>query len=730
MSEVNSVVGKESYLSSILFWYNNNLSFKFSCKSKIKCGPEIIFRQLNDSSVTKSLGFDNLKDLCDKINPRLFPYDTSPEFLFFYENEFSANKNNQNKTSEYGDEISLDDDQLLNAFYDTNNTLLEPRNILDLLFYHQTEDLYQAYTKYKLRSKKQLQFLSEYLFEYLPSIFFKYKIDIGENKQENQDNAEIKISTGLSAGFTSFLSVSVGKNYPKFKNTKIILISKILERKIFNIGKNETFCQEIISKIPNITFDSICSQNATNMKTYQSLKTWILPYECIVNNKTCSDDREDEKSNIKKLTNLTDDQLVTVYSTGLFNELLSEILAIVKSTYNCETCSETQLAILQWQSSKISFNPPKIISDLSSSSLHSWDTDEFQFPQELGYFLILNKCFAYDCYTDKSLDLIFNLSMENTRDSFYYRFQLQKAHSSFYRGYYNSTVFSQLEIKKPFMYFASLQYFIWNTLVNNKMVTEYSANSEDDLLQLINGKGVSYNDQDDYFLEILRSGNYYDNFRPGKKHTTGFNINFEKDDSQTQTMSMYTGYMENESNVRKISSMNNYNIFNTKSKVYSVKKDIYEDITTPLYQNAKLNYFYLSDGFQFSNDRSSIHYYDKLSSRVLEFKYSKVEDFSKKLDCNYYVLNSANLTLNLHENFNGHSSIDYESEVATLYDKFSKPWVVSKMDLFKNKNITKYYPNVNFTNLNTFPMNDNYICIDKYSDMVLRFNITLMVRIF
>jgi hypothetical protein len=677
---------------------------------------------LNDSSVTKSLGFDDLKSLCDKINPRLFPYDSSPEFLFFYENEFSGhpqrNTTDQNNTSEYGDEISLDDDQLLNAFYNSNNTLLEPKNILDLLFYHETEDLYQAYTKFKVRSKKQLKFLSEYLFGYLPSIFFKYKINTG-------DNGEIKISTALSSGFTAFLSVSVGKTYPKFGNTKVILTSKILERKISNIGKNETFCQEVISKIPNVTtVDAICAQNATNMKDYQSLKTWILPYECTVNNKTC---REDEKSNLKKLTNLTDDQLFKVYTTGLFNELLVEIMASIKSTFNCETCSEAELAKLQWQSSKISSSPPKIISDLYSSSLHSWDAYEFQYPQELGYFLLSNKCYAEDCFTDKSLDLVMNLFLDNTKDSFYNRLQLQKAHSSFYQGYYNSTVFSQLEIKKPFMYFASLQYFIWNTLVNNKMVTEYSANSEDELLQLIQGK--SFNDQDDYFLEILRSGSFYDNFRPGKKSITGFNIHFEKDDLLTDKISMFTGYMENESNVRKIASMNNYNIFNTKSKVYSVKGDNYEDISTPLYQSAKLNNFYLSDGFQFSSDRSVIHYYDKLSSRVLEFKYSKVVDFTKKLDCNYYVLNSANLKLNLIENSHRHSYLDYESEVATVYDKFSKPWIISKMDLFNNKNITKYYPNVNFTNLNNFPMNDNYICVDKYSDMVLKFNITLMVRI-
>lgn len=69
----------------------------------------------------------------------------------------------------------------------------------------------------------------------------------------------------------------------------------------------------------------------------------------------------------------------------------------------------------------------------------------------------------------------------------------------------------------------------------------------------------------------------------------------------------------------------------------------------------------------------------------------------------------------------------------TVYSKFNKPFIVSKPSLFDQSEIKNKYTTV--INVNTTkPLSlhssdeDNYICVDKYTNMVLESKQTLLVK--
>jgi len=69
----------------------------------------------------------------------------------------------------------------------------------------------------------------------------------------------------------------------------------------------------------------------------------------------------------------------------------------------------------------------------------------------------------------------------------------------------------------------------------------------------------------------------------------------------------------------------------------------------------------------------------------------------------------------------------------SVFSKFNKPFIVSKPNLFENANIkTKYSPVLDFKTNSTIALDSedessNYICVDKYTNMVLESKQTLLV---
>lgn len=86
--------------------------------------------------------------------------------------------------------------------------------------------------------------------------------------------------------------------------------------------------------------------------------------------------------------------------------------------------------------------------------------------------------------------------------------------------------------------------------------------------------------------------------------------------------------------------------------------------------------------------------------------------------------NMTEITSNSKQNFN--------KLFGSVYSKFNKPFIVSKLDLFNHNEIkSKYSAVIDIKTNQTIKFNvdeeDNYFCVDKYTNMVLESNLTLLV---
>jgi hypothetical protein len=696
---------------TLFLWFNKDLSFTFQC-AKDFCDSELILRQLTDGSVTNYLNIRNIKILNDLIDPNFYPYQSSPELIEYY----NLQKNNTH--IEFRD-INLSGDQLQKLFFDQESKLLEPSNLLDLIYYNSTGDLYSAYNKFLFKSNDQINFVTGYIMDYLVHIFIYDKNFV--NQESLNDDIQIN---SLAHGFTSILEFIINRSYYKLsKDIKLIIISKF----IFSLEKQSINCFKII--FPAVGNDSerasdICKNPILNMSTYQSIKTWILPHECL----QFTDCREKEKKFLLETTNMTLEELTIVYNQENLGKFITKAKTLIKETYKCEDCDSEYLARRQWFESYITMNPPKTYPIIeNSTTIYSWDDVEFEGPLELNHYAKESQCEIEDC-NESSYEKVFSLyetfknstSFKN-RIAFRNRYLIQKAYSAHLQVENNSTYwYDQINIKNPVPFFDSLKSLISNAMFKNKIINNYS-----DPSSLLYGNYL----EDEYFIKILSSGSFYENFRPKIKSTTGFNINVDRQ-HKLDNITVDTGFKENEYYVRRIKNFNGYPIINIYSRVYSpLKKDyVYKNI--PLYDSFRFDSSLdFSDGFQFSNDKDFIYFYDTLSSRVLKFKFSRSRSFKENLNCREYILTN-DIELNLHENKIIEDSIlKKHPQVGSIYEKFNKPYVITPFNVLKNQTFLKSFHQINISGLDQSDerFSPSYICLDPFSDLVLESSITLMV---
>lgn len=346
----------------------------------------------------------------------------------------------------------------------------------------------------------------------------------------------------------------------------------------------------------------------------------------------------------------------------------------MKDTYKCTECNFDELADKQNKNSFVTNNPPVFMKDKASLTIHKWDRDEYTYPVELNYYITKSKC--EDC-TNGILDLV-SSGNTNKFSQFDTKIKLEKAYTLLSHNVTTSVVYTELKLKDPKNFFD----FILDMNRNILFSSVKKSYTPEDIL-------FGQNDDD---LEVLRSGDYYENFMPNYKTTTGLYINTnDKSDKLLDIYTMNTGY-ENVKEIRTITNINGYKLYNTNKNIYSNSEYKYKNI--PLYDVKNLTE--LSDGIQYSADKETIYYYDKLSSRNLEFK-SKDSDSVNKIACNKYIM-TANISQAMYEN-----SIK-KDEYGTVFEKFNKPYIISK-----NEN------------------DDNYICVDAFTNFVLGSNITISV---
>jgi len=170
----------------------------------------------------------------------------------------------------------------------------------------------------------------------------------------------------------------------------------------------------------------------------------------------------------------------------------------------------------------------------------------------------------------------------------------------------------------------------------------------------------------DSYIEILKKGNFYENFKPNKNKFSGLPINLNLDIKRDENkvideklrklndfitlknenkinnqvefvdeFTMFTGrFSVNNINLRTLSKINKDKIFNFKKNIFTeANQNTYYRV--PIFNGKSL--IEASDGFQFSTDKDSIFYYDKFTTNVLKFEYVGDNSFSN-INCNFYQL--------------------------------------------------------------------------------------------
>jgi len=193
-----------------------------------------------------------------------------------------------------------------------------------------------------------------------------------------------------------------------------------------------------------------------------------------------------------------------------------------------------------------------------------------------------------------------------------------------------------------------------------------------DIVQIYDKKDLILGGYDKY-IELIKNGEFYENFKPSKTKFSGFPIklgfeeinniekfkkknqfykteitqklkefnNFKKAESSkgqfddVNEMTLFTGrFSLDNMNLRTISKINNDKIFNFKKNIFTEEgKEIYYRV--PILRGKSL--IDASDGFQYSTEKNVIYYYDKFSSNVLGFEYKKAASYSN-INCDYYQL--------------------------------------------------------------------------------------------
>ena len=376
-----------------------------------------------------------------------------------------------------------------------------------------------------------------------------------------------------------------------------------------------------------------------------------------------------------------------------------------KEAYNCgDSCSDDNLSRLQFVSSYITRNPPKELHIEPCDTISEWDKEEFPMPIELFYFQKQLNCTEDNC-NEQSNDVV--LSLYNTAENIFSNAKaLKNKHDleivlTLLLNDIKTSEYSQaMNVSDASQFIGVFSDLLHTSLFNETIYQSYNVDS------ILYGN----NDEDAGYLKLLSQGGFYDNFKPNMAHTTGFNIYLNKTDlTNDNELSEYDTYTiqttQNNSNtnniLRRITLINDVPILNIKKKEYSNVDHAFIDINAPLYNFAKINEnsMWMSDGYQFPTDKNRIYYLDEMSSRVFEFNYTEEITYGDS-SCRKYKLNTYNLVQGLYER-------DENKQFAQATQRFNKPIVVSPVNDEASKD-------------------ENYFCVDSYSQMVVKANLKLL----
>ena len=439
----------------------------------------------------------------------------------------------------------------------------------------------------------------------------------------------------------------------------------------------------------------ICSDPVTSFKTPYELSKWFEPYYCIKsgNESSCN---MNLITHLKKIVYITDDEIKGIYNNYYLNELIEEYDEEFKKSFKCsEKCDSDYLAKSQFWNATVSKNLPVGLS--KSNTISNVFPDLFPYPPELSY--IAEKMGYTDKILEEDIDYLISLSpkegenilSEENCETFNKLLDFEKEYSLYIEGKKNDK---------------ESKYKIIN-LLNNGLLFNNSINTKyENVNNLLQGSSV----EDEKYIHFLSNGEYYENYKPNLNKTTGFNfgINPETGEKIYVEYDRYGIDANDNSDMRKIISINDLSALNIKKLEYNYLSNDYSYIKSSIFNSESLTgEKRFIDGFQYNHEEDIIYYYDKISSRPFKFTFSEEVDY-EDLKCRKYLLNEKDLVNNINE------KEDLDSNKAYILQKLNRPIFIS---IGKDGLDTTIEEDIS---------TENYIYVEVYSNMVVESKINLL----
>ena len=709
-SEINSVLlNEDCYLVKEYAKFNKNLAEKFKCKNELNCGDELIYKQLRDSSVISSLFTDiqTYGELNTFLGTNYYPFDTSPEMKTYFDNEYSKQKDHKTNY----EEVAVKKEQLEKFVNkDGKYSLLSLENSINILHINKTADNKKDNKYFDDLSYYNVNFLANYFYDYLPRIFL-YPKKTAQSLVNSPEVTDDTKSYGLiSKTVSNLLSKIREKTFDKISHIDILSYleqktSFVHMKQFFNNYELDEICPVIYQKVLNDAKKvfEICQDENINFGDETSLYKFIQLYYCqeeTKDEKKCDNSMAVYLKNLKeKKIYISDSEIANLVSqSSIIGQIISSVHDSLINKYDCPgPCTNEYLLRLQYAKARVTMDPPEPVE--KADNLSSW------FPElEDDYEIIniLKKKGYEDPFDEQDVFWIVDTrvkngdlyDMENT-EVFRNKIKFEKEYE---KGLMNNPDTNSLVKLINYL----LEIFVFDSdNKSNSLIVSYS--SIDNFL-----KGKS--DENQYWIDYLKSGNYFENFKPKISEVTKFDFGFNFDTKEEQNLNLdYIGISTktSEYNKRRIDKMNDLLTLNLKKDEYDVIKDSYTNLNFPLYNFEKLlGERKFCDGFQYDNYLEVIYYYDLISSRPLRFRKKEDVKYKDKIECKKYYLETDDFSSNINENF------DVDSKNAMLVQKVNKPFML-KFDTVET--LKKFGNEINENN----KYEENYICVDPISDMVI-----------
>ena len=684
-TEIDSIFGEDEYLYKNYIDFNKELSTKFNCTNKDFCGNEIIYRQLISGEVLKFINLENgIKSLYDIIEPGYYPFSDSPELNLYFE-KYKKNLDNNAKYTDYSPAL----DQLTSMLDSSSKLcLLSSNNSALFLILNET----QNYNKMFKISENTYKFMYNYIYEYLPTLFLNKDIS-------NFAKAYITITQGVMER-TYKMASKVKGIYNSILSNLVweSLLDKISLMSNNNLMKAES--DEICPLIMQRALDDgkkvlkVCSDPKTSFDSPETLFKWISPYHCIIkaDNETCD---MSVINDLKSIIYISDSEIKNIYDKDLLGGILEESDKFLNDSYKCgKNCQNDEYMLKrQFWKSELSLKLP---SQFKNTTISQFLPNKFPIPFEIPFYA--EKLSVTDESSEDDINELIslcpkgdNVLSEESSKALETKIKLEKEYNS------------KLDEKERNKKYKTFDILINGYLFNNDIKPNYK--NMNDIL-------YGNSDEDNRYIEFLSSGKYFENYKPKLNQTTGFNFGIGKD----MPYDRYEIYskLDEDNNMRKILSINDYSFLNIKKLDYNYLLNDYSVFVSPImnFQSLTGDKF-LIDGFQYDVDDEDkeIYFYDKISSRPFKFKYVDDSEY-QDIDCKKYELDKEDFVLSINEeNDSGYNK-------AFLTQKLNKPFIVS----VGNSELTSA--------IDGEVSEENYMCIDPFTNMVLDSKINFVYSIY